>query len=254
MEPACIIPPRFLAEVITVIHNESAAQNRLFTNQYSNLKEDCSAIKEGFQLSVQQTDRILAEQFTRFELRLEGIKDDVRRLHQSQTDAIAGLGEKLDRLEGLIRAEGGTPPTPPTPVTGEPLTLITPSADCEHPEEPPPQDDLFDASSPLTPISTPYSQNQEEPQPATMSPEIETPAPHPTCVDTTPRKRKRTSQGRGASKRSRRNRKTRPQEKQEDVSHKVQQPEGDHADPSIWPPVIEDGVGDQMVSPIIFTV
>lgn len=43
-----------------------------------------------------------------------------------------------------------------------------------------------------------------------------------------------------------------PQETQEDVSYEVQQPEGDYADPSIWPPLIEDGVGDQSVFLIIF--
>ena len=84
-----------------------------------------------------------------------------------------------------------------------------------------------------------------------VSPEI--PEPHPTPADTAPRKRKRASQGRRSAKRTRRGRKQhRAQETQEDVSYEVEQPEEDHTDPSIWPPLIEDGVGDQRVYLIIF--
>ena len=183
--------------------------------------------------------------------------------------------------------EGDTPPTPApatSEVTGEPLalpamdpsdtttippppsppTIPTPSADYVPPQYPPqdlqdlPQDpplqiSLFDAPSPLTPMSTPCSQNQGGFRASIMSPEIETPELHPTSADTASRKRKRASHGRGASKKSRRNGKSRPKEQQEDIFYEVQQPEGNHADPSIWPPIIEEGASDQMVFSIIFT-
>jgi len=127
-----------------------------------------------------------------------------------------------------------TVPSPPPTIPTE-VILITPPADHEllH-------DSLFDTPSPLTPISTPRSQSPDEAP--IMSPEIECPAPYPSSSpDPVSRKRKRAAQGRGALKRSRRNRKSCPKEKQEVV------PYGDHADPLIWPPVTDGGVGDQMV-------
>lgn len=104
MEPPFIIPAAFLTEIITAIRSESTAQNRLLTNHYSNLKQDYNAIKEDFQLCVHQTDRILTEQYTRFELRLEGIQKGMRQFHETQTAAITDLGARLDVLEGLTEA------------------------------------------------------------------------------------------------------------------------------------------------------
>jgi len=102
--PPFIIPAAFLTEIIMAVRSESAAQNRLLSNHYTNLKQDYNAIKEDFQLCVHQTDRILTEQYTRFELRLEGIQKCVRQSHDSQTAAIADLGTRLDALEGVTKA------------------------------------------------------------------------------------------------------------------------------------------------------
>lgn len=189
----------------------------------------------------------------------------------SQTDSELDISnpERGELYEGdifLTPTPTDEPPAPPTvdasdsttapplpPTTPTETIHITPSADYEPLQDPPSQD-LFDAPSPLTPMSTPCSQNHEEPQVPIASPEIEIPAPHPTSADTTPRKRKRKSQGHGALKRSRRNKKSRPQGKPEVISYEVQQPEGNHVDPLVWPPVIEGGPSDQMVFSIIFTV
>ena len=299
--PPFIIPAAFLTEIMMAVRSESAAQNRLLSNHYTNLKQDYNAIKDDFQLCVHQTDRILTEQYTRFELRLEGIQRGM----QQFTVAIGDLGVRLDALEGATKASRETLTSDIAAVvetmgrefttvvamikgewiysiylslssrtTGEPLTLpimdntdvttvppppstipevipITPSADHEPPQSPLPQDTtLFDAPSPLTPVSTPSSPDQEEYQ--STSPEIEIPAPHPEPADPTPRKRRRASQGRRSTKRLRRGRKPYPRETQEDASHEVQQPEEDYADPLIWPPLIEDGISDQSVFLIIF--
>lgn len=139
---------------------------------------------------------------------------------------------------------------PASPPTILPVSIpTTPVAECDPLQDPLPQDSLFDAPSPLTPVSTPQSQDQEEPQAPVESPGIET---YTMLADPGPRKRKRASQGHGALKRTRRNRKSRAQEKQDDFSCQAQQSEGDHADPSIWPPVIEDDASTQKVSSIEF--
>lgn len=101
--PPFIIPAAFLTEIMMAVRSESAAQNRLLSNHYSNLKQDYNAIKEDFQLCVHQTDRILTEQYARFELRLEGIQKSVRQFHETQMAAIADLGVRLGALEGATK-------------------------------------------------------------------------------------------------------------------------------------------------------
>lgn len=107
IEPPFVIPAAFLTDIVTAIRNESATQNRLLTNHYSNTKQDYNAIKEDFRSCVHQTDRILAEQHARFELRLEGIHKGVRQFHESQMAAIAGLVARLDVLEGSANTSSG---------------------------------------------------------------------------------------------------------------------------------------------------
>lgn len=106
----------------------------------------------------------------------------------------------------------------------------------------PPQDPLFGALSPLTSTDSLGSQNH-------ATPEIEIPAPFPLSPNWASRKRKR-SHGRGTLKNPRKGRKSHVQLEQEDASYMllVGQSEGNHADPSIWPPVIEDATSSQMVS------
>lgn len=133
-----------------------------------------------------------------------------------------------------------SPPTIPIPED----IPTTPVSDCDPVQGPPSQDNFFEASSPLTPVSTPQSQNLE-PQTPTEPPETETET-DPAPADPASRKRKRRSQGRGALK-QRKNRKLRSQAKQDDV-YQVQQSEGDYMDPSIWPPMIEGDANSQRVS------
>lgn len=103
-EPPFIIPAAFLTEIIMAIRSESAAQNRLLTNHYSSLKQDYNGIKEDYQLCVHQTDRILTEQYTRFELRLEDIQKGVRQFHETQTAAITDMRARLDAFESSAEA------------------------------------------------------------------------------------------------------------------------------------------------------
>ena len=144
---------------------------------------------------------------------------------------------------------------PALPLTISPKDIfIAPTAERDPSQDPPlqdsplrdfpPQDPLFDTLSPLTSINSPGSQNHELQAP----PEIEIPTPCPLSTNCTSRKRKR-SHGHGALKNLRRGRKSRIQSEQEDTSYMVLvgQSEGNHADPSIWPPVIEDATS-QMVS------
>jgi len=105
IEPPFIIPAAFLSEIITTIRNEFVSQNRLITNQFSGMRQEYGGVeremKETFELCVRQTDRILAEQYARFELRLEGIQNSMRHFHESQTAAITDLEGKLKALDGL---------------------------------------------------------------------------------------------------------------------------------------------------------
>jgi hypothetical protein len=103
---------------------------------------------------------------------------------------------------------------------------------------------LFDAPSPLTSMSTPPSESQE-PQTPILSSEVGTPTTYPPSTVASSQKRKRSSHKHGTTKKSRRGRKA-PQEKWGDVPPL----EGSHADPAIWPPVVN---GDtQKVSIILF--
>lgn len=104
IEPPFIIPAVLLADIVTEIRREFATQNRFVTNQYSNLKQDYNDMKEDFKLCIHQTDRILTEQYARFEVRLEGIQKGLDKFQKSQTAAITDLGARLDALEGLTEA------------------------------------------------------------------------------------------------------------------------------------------------------
>lgn len=103
MEPQLLIPAAFLNETLMAIRTESAAQTRLLANHYSNLKQDYNGIREDFRSCVHQTDRILAEQYSRFELKLEDIQKSMLQFHENQTAAIADLRARLDAIEGLTK-------------------------------------------------------------------------------------------------------------------------------------------------------
>jgi hypothetical protein len=135
---------------------------------------------------------------------------------------------------------------PESPSTTPPWA--TPATNCDPLPDTPLQDPLFDATSPLTSIDSPCSQDQDEPQVLTPSPEDTIPSPLPMSSNTTTRKRKRTVPGRNTVKRPRKNRKSQPQENQVTIPYLREHSEGSYADPSIWPPVTEDSVGSQTVS------
>ena len=131
---------------------------------------------------------------------------------------------------------------PPSVIPTEYVPTISATDLWPH-QDPLPQVSLFDTPSPLTPISTLQS---HEPQTPTQSSEVGTPTTHPPSTTASHPKRKSTSHGHGMVKKARRGRKSH-QGKQQDVPH----PEDSHVDPSIWPPIIEDGT--QKVSKLLFT-
>lgn len=102
------IPACSVGEILSVIRAEFASQNRLLSNRYMGLKQDYNDLQDHFRLSVQQTDRILAEQHARFEADLKGIKNMIS---QSCEGQVAALGEIRARLEVLERltARSGVP-------------------------------------------------------------------------------------------------------------------------------------------------
>ena len=110
------------------------------------------------------------------------------------------------------------------------------------------QDPLFDAPSPLTPISSSSLLSQDERQPSTAFSEDATPTPYPTSSNTTGRKRKRASSRRGVVKGSRRGRKRQSQENWGAAPNLIGFSEGSYTDTSIWPSVVEDGPNSQKVS------
>jgi len=150
-----------------------------------------------------------------------------------------------DTLPGDILPETILPETiSPQVIFAAPAAYYDPAQDRSL------QGDLFDANSPLTPMSSTCSQDQNEPQASTASLEDTVSTPRATSSNTTTRKRKRKPYGHGALKSSRKNRKSRPAGIREDLEYLTGLSEGSHADPSIWPPVIEDGAGSQKVSAI----
>ena len=142
-----------------------------------------------------------------------------------------------------VRAPESPPTTPP---------WATPATNCDALPDPPLQNPLFDATSPLTSINSPCSQDQDEPQVLTASSEHTISSPLPMSSNTTTRKRKRTVPGGNTVKRSRKNRKSRLQEDQVTIPYSREHSEGSYADPSIWPPVTADSVGSQTVSLAVF--
>ena len=87
-----------------MIRGEFASQNQLLNNHYVNLRHDYNELKDGFRVSINQTDRILNEQYARFELKLDGIQKGVRQFHDGEMAAISDLRARLDTLEGLTEA------------------------------------------------------------------------------------------------------------------------------------------------------
>lgn len=61
-----------------------------------------------FDECVRQSDKILAEQGARLETRLEGIQNNIRQFHDSQTAANVALKERLNSLEDLIKTSRET--------------------------------------------------------------------------------------------------------------------------------------------------
>jgi len=97
IEPPFIFPTSLLTEIIKSIHNEFLVHGQFIRDQHHDMNSR-------FELTVRQTDRILTEQYARFELSLESIRKDMRQFHESQTAAIADLGTRLDALEGLTES------------------------------------------------------------------------------------------------------------------------------------------------------
>ena len=130
-----------------------------------------------------------------------------------------------------------------------PAAAISPSAPSDFDLETTPVEDLFNPTSPLTPVSSPRSQDWGESQTPIASPEEPVPTPPTPVPSNATRKRKRQGSRRTTVKSSRRRRESHPQEGWENVSD--MHADGDHADPSIWPPVIEEGANPNNVGPTI---
>jgi len=135
-----------------------------------------------------------------------------------------------------------------TPVSPSALSVCNLEA---HQVPSTPAEDPFDPASPLTPMSSPRSQDQDESRTSTASPEDMNPMPDP-APNATTRKRKRAPSALTRVKSSRRKRKLRPQENWEDTPEPTVHADKSHADPSIWPPVTDDGANNQTVGLIAF--
>lgn len=148
--------------------------------------------------------------------------------------ASPGNSPEPDEEDQLLLTSPRT--TPPEHIPDTPTPRDTP---CDVSQDLPSQD-LFDATSPLTQLSTSCAEDQEIPQTPIGPPEDAIPmlCPH---SDALLQKRKRAS---NRSKKSRRNKRLRCQAEQDPV-------EETHADPSIWPPAVE-GDTNQKVSLVAF--
>lgn len=99
MIPACSV-----GEILSMIRGEFASQNQLLNNRCIGLKQDYNELKDDFRLSVNQTDRILTEQYSQFEVKLERIQNGIRQLRDGQVAALGDLRARLDALEVLTEA------------------------------------------------------------------------------------------------------------------------------------------------------
>jgi hypothetical protein len=77
-------------------------------NSFSTVTLNYVEMNARFDECVRQTDKILAEQGARFEAKLDAIQDAIRRSQNSQTAAIASLGNRLTVLEGLTETSRET--------------------------------------------------------------------------------------------------------------------------------------------------
>jgi hypothetical protein len=102
--PPPTIPACSVGEVLSMIRAEFASQNQLLNNRCINLKQDYNELKDEFRLSVSQTDRILAEQYSQFEVKLERIREEIHHLRDGQAATMGDLRARLDTLEGLTEA------------------------------------------------------------------------------------------------------------------------------------------------------
>jgi len=134
-----------------------------------------------------------------------------------------------------------------------PTTVIFPSTptgyETDQAPSTPGAEDLFGATSPLTPVSS--LQDCWEHRTSISSPDVTVSTPHPAPSDTR-RKRKRTLSKPAAAKHSRQKRESQLQGDWEDVSGPETHTEGSPDDQSIWPPVIEDAAKNNMVGTIRF--
>jgi len=103
MEPP-LIPAFFLAETIAAIRRESAGQARIINDQYSSVVRGYAEMNSRFEVHTRQTDRILAEQYERFEQVLNSIRRDTRHIYDHQMAAITDLGARLSALEDASEA------------------------------------------------------------------------------------------------------------------------------------------------------
>lgn len=102
--PLAFIPAAFLNDILATIRNEFSRRDWDIRNRYSSITQGYSEMAEEFKRSVQQTDKILLEQHSRFELRLREIRNDMRQSHNSQMTTLTMLKERLDALEVLTEA------------------------------------------------------------------------------------------------------------------------------------------------------
>ena len=102
--PPPLIPACSVGEILSMIRGEFASQNQLLNSHYINLRHDYNELKDGFRVSINQTDRILNEQYARFELKLDSIQEGFHQFHDGRMAAMNDLRARLDMLEGLTEA------------------------------------------------------------------------------------------------------------------------------------------------------
>lgn len=105
VDPHFIIPgAALLSDIVTAIREETTFLGRDINGRFSCVTQGYTEMNVRFTESLRQTDKLLAEQGARFEVRLNTIQNENSQLHDSQTAAIISLKERLDSLEGLVRA------------------------------------------------------------------------------------------------------------------------------------------------------
>lgn len=101
---AMMIPPPYLAEIISMIRTEFGNQATFLTDQYASIKQGYADMAHQFKLYVRQTDNIIAEQDARLERTLLGIRSDIQQFSDGQTIANTTLEQRLGNLEALTKA------------------------------------------------------------------------------------------------------------------------------------------------------